>query len=132
MRIFLMAAAGVLIAGAANAATVYDCKISSRDSKNVPKQIIVEFDPANGAATAIDEFVNHYVKKPIKARVVKDNDKRLTVSYSLDGVAATNGTTIVNDETRLTIVKASGEALVSYNQGYGITNHGSGTCKIGK
>lgn len=114
------------------AATVYDCEISSRNSKNVPERVIIEFDAATETATAMDGFVNHYVGKPIAARVVKNNEKRLTVSYKLDDIQAKYGGTILSDETRVTIIKASNEALVSNSQGYGATSNGNGVCTVSK
>ena len=129
---FILVACGFMCAGPALAETVYDCTITSRGGKNIPDYVIVTFDAKSESGTAMDGFVDYYVGKPIKARVVKNNDKRLTVSYSLENITAKHGGTILGDETRLTVVKASGEAIVSYKQNGGSVTNGSGTCKNGK
>lgn len=129
MRI-LLAACAVMFAGTAMAETTYDCTITSRGGNNIPEYVLVTFDEKTGTATALDEFVDHYVGKPIDARVVKDNEKRLTVSYALEDIKGKYGRTILDDETRVTLMKASGEAIVSYRQNGSSTTNGSGSCEI--
>ncbi len=120
----------LLAGGASTGETSYECDIGMRSSKNVPEQVFLTYDKSSGEAFVMDPFINHYVGKPMAAKVVIDNGKRLTVSWTLEGVTSKQGRTIVHDNTRLTVVKATLEASVSSGQGYGQVDTGQGRCKI--
>lgn len=126
--------AAVFLAGfcatSVSANTFYECSFSAKTRGNIPDQVQVDYDAAAGKAMVFDPFINNYVGEPMEAEIKKDNAKRLTLVWSLDMITAKHGGTIVNDSTRMTIVKSTMEATIAYSQGVGEGETGFGTCVV--
>lgn len=130
MRIFLMAAAGVLIAGAASAATFYDCKINvSKNHGSLPDRFGIQYDPDAGKALVYDPFIKHYFGDPIEAEISTNNDKRLTVAWDFENIKGKTGRNIPRVRFRATVLKATNEATITSTYYFGEGESGFGTCK---
>ncbi len=119
-----------IYATSVSAKTSYECTFNVGSRSNLPDRVQVEYDPAARKAMVLDPFINHYVGEPMEAEVQKDNDQRVTLVWRLDMISAKGGGTIMQDSTRLTILKSNLDATISYSQGVGDGESGFGKCAV--
>lgn len=87
--------------------------------------------PGDGTAQVVDALVLSHYNKPIRARLQRDNARRLIVKWSLENIKATNGTSFPNFDYRISVNKGTGRAdleAIPRQYDYGLLS--TGTCKI--
>ncbi|NUB43402.1 hypothetical protein GEU84_003310 [Fertoebacter nigrum] len=119
-------------AGAAAAEPViYQCAIAESNAGGgyLSPQVIISHDAATGEAIVYDAIVHHVHGKPIPAKIVQADAKRLTVSWR---VTLRNGTGQVTQMSyRAVYLKGLKSFMLSARpSGFEDIFEGRGTCKL--
>lgn len=67
----------------------------------------------DGTAEVVDAVILNHYKVAIPGKVLRNNDRRLTVSWVLENIRADNGTSFAKFQYRLTADKIGGKARIS-------------------
>ena len=123
--------AGVALSTAAFADT-YVCKII-QDSKGnwIPENLAINYNTQTGDVIVNDEYIMHFHGKPIAGKVVTDNAKRITFTWTIPSVRNSAGQTALRFQYRASFLKRSGKMIVtSRPSGYENNFRGAGNCKV--
>lgn len=76
---------GILLPMAAQAGPeTYACQFAGGGGAGwTAAEVWVQYDPGTGVAKVHDEIIERFVGKPVKARVIAANAKKLTVAWSV-------------------------------------------------
>jgi hypothetical protein len=134
-RCILAAFAGIALAPAAEAATIYECKITRvAPSGWVSELMFFSVDENGQTATAYDYFIDQAYDNPIPVKLTLPNSNSLKFNWELQGLKSGNGgqdagriayRATINKSTRKIRV---GVTLLSYDN----SSNGEGTCAIKK
>ncbi|MBK6466950.1 MAG: hypothetical protein IPF96_08860 [Rhodobacter sp.] len=130
LALFLTAAALASAALPALALEVYECKIKQLLSNGVwlPEVVVVAHEPGAAKATVNDPLIEHFVGKPIDAKVETENAKRTTFVWKLDAKNAINQN--ARFSYRLTVMKADLSASMAASPGrFSNTFTSTGKCQ---
>jgi hypothetical protein len=129
----LAAAFSLLTAASARAEDVYECAIKQHAENGawVPEVVVVSWEAGDSTAVVYDPLIDHFIGKPIEAKIETDNAKRTTVIWELEI------TNVKGQHThmlyRLTVTKGSLKAQMSARpQRYANFFNAQGTCKKAK
>ncbi len=103
------------------------CLVSGPDGGWIAEQIFVEYDSERDAARVVDPIILYFDKKPKKAEISEDTDKKLVVKWRL---AARAGSQTTKFAYRLAYFKSNGKATVQAHP-HGFANNFSarGRCQ---
>lgn len=122
----------LLAAGAAQAKpVVYDCVTTAGAAGGgyIQPQIVLSHDTATGQVMVYDAIVQQLNGKPLAARIVEENDKRLTVAWRMLIKDVTGNPTQM--DYRAVYLKGPKSFLVSARpSGYDNLFEGRGTCTV--
>ena len=107
---------------------VYRCEMKGQDRGWLPKELIIAHSDGSGGATVIDPIIQHFVGKPLGAKVKKDNAKIVSFQWTLRAQDSRGQN--IRWQYRASITKASGKlSLVATPLGYVGPLNGGGSCK---
>ena len=134
MKISALVGACALFAQPAFSADIYNCKMNVTDNNRViSKAIVISYDAKTGESFVADEFIQYYMGSPVDARVLTDNDKRITFGWSLRNIKPKQGNSLQEVAFKLTYMKATHKAhAVSSVPEFGFSESGFGVCSIKK
>lgn len=110
---------------------LYDCDM--RDVKQgkgwvSPKIALVL--PGDGTVQVVDAVTLHFNEGPLEGTIVRENDKRLIVKWSIENAKADNGTSFSNFDYRASISKTSGAIeLTAIPRQFDLGLRSPGTCR---
>lgn len=109
---------------------LYDCDMQDIERGRgwvSPKIAIIL--PETGAVTVVDALTLTFASAPVKATVLRDNDRRLIVKWTLKNVRADSGRSFAHFDYRASIAKPSGRIELSAGpRTYDSGLRGIGTC----
>ncbi|MGC3936420.1 hypothetical protein ACOTTU_01295 [Roseobacter sp. EG26] len=129
-----LAALGLLtLAPAARAASggvLYDCDITQlkRGGGYISEKLAIVLDQ-NGKATISDGMILHVYASPIEADMVRKNDRRLFVGWTVAGFVNSHNQLAPIFEYQATIKKNGKISVYARPDGYPDRFSGEGTCK---
>ena len=88
---------------------LYDCTMEDLDRGLgwVSPRIAIVL-PGDGTASVIDALTLTFAEDPVPATIIRDNDARLIVKWSLENARADNGRSFANFDYRASIAKSTG------------------------
>ncbi|MDF3413321.1 hypothetical protein HKX54_02535 [Sulfitobacter sp. M57] len=85
--------------------------------------------PATGGVTIVDALTMTFASEPVQGTVLRDNDRRLIVKWTLRNVRADSGRSFANFDYRVSIAKSSGQMeLTAGPRTFDAGLRGVGTC----
>ncbi|WP_353298241.1 hypothetical protein [Sulfitobacter pacificus] len=109
---------------------LYDCDMQDIERGRgwvSPKIAIIV--TADGVVTVVDALTLTFATAPVRANVLRDNDKRLIVKWSLQNVRADSGRSFANFDYRASIAKRTGQVeLTAGPRTFDAGLRGAGTC----
>jgi hypothetical protein len=113
-------------------ATIYDCTFPEGSGGGwTAGRVVVAHDPGEAEATVNAGVIVHFVGSPIKARVVKESDAQLYLSFELKIVDSAKPYTRMG--FKLNILQGGARATFSAQPlSYDNTWRSEGKCKKGK
>jgi hypothetical protein len=137
MRLLTVLVASCLVTGglagpsAAASGYLYDCDMADAVSSRgwiSPKVAVVV--PGDGTVKVVDALILYFNKEPIEATVLRDNEKRLIVKWTLDNAKSDSGTSFANFDYRASIAKGSGKIeLTATPRNFDTGMRSGGTCR---
>lgn len=112
MKKFFLSAVLAITATAAHAAPgyLYDCDMSHvKQGKGWVSPKIAFVLPGDGTVKIADSVTLHFNKGPLPGTIVRENNKRLVIKWTIDNARADNGMTYNNLQYRASISKSSGQ-----------------------
>ena len=129
LLLLLTLAGGAALPALAKPVT-YQCRLEvSRANAWVPDQVVILHEPGAGTALVNDPIIRHFVKRPVEARVVVENDKRITFQWTLKMVTDAAGQVAPQFIYRATVRKADTSIRISATPaGYPNSYEAGGSC----
>lgn len=110
---------------------LYDCDMADPDRGYgwiSPKIALVL--PGDGTVTIIDALTLTFAQEPVLGRILRDNDSRLIVKWTLDNVRADTGRSFAYFDYRASITKSTGAMeLTAGPRTFDTGLRGEGTCR---
>lgn len=110
---------------------LYDCDMADPDRGFgwiSPKIALVL--PGDGTVTVIDALTLTFAEEPVVGRILRDNDSRLIVKWTLDNVRADTGRSFAYFDYRASISKSTGALeLTAGPRTFDTGLRGEGTCR---
>jgi hypothetical protein len=122
---------GVCLAGSASA-TTYVCSVKP-DSKGawIPQTLAISHTPSTGEVIVNDDMIMQFRGKPLAGKVAVDNKRRITFTWTIDGIEAGGGQSVRRFDFRATIQKGSHKiSMTSQPSGFANVFGGRGACKV--
>ena len=121
MKKLLCSAILALTATASHAAPgyLYDCDMAYvKQGKGWVSPKIAFVLPGDGSVKVVDAVTLHFNKEPLLGTIVRENDKRLVIKWTIDNAKADSGKTFNNFQYRASISKASGGIELTLQPGH--------------
>lgn len=116
---------------ASTAGFLYDCDMSDADNGRgwvSPKIAIVL--PGDGSVTVIDALTLAFFDDPIEGTILRDDDKRLIVKWTLRNVRADSGRSFAYFDYRASLAKQSGRIeLTAAPRAFDTGLRSTGSCR---
>lgn len=133
MKKILLSAVLALTASAAQAAPgyMYDCDMTYvKQGKGWVSPKIAFVLPGDGTVKVVDAVTLHFNKEPLRGTIVRENDKRLVITWTINNARADSGQTFNNFQYRASISKSSGGIELTLRPGHYDTGLRSpGSCR---
>ncbi|MCK8462627.1 hypothetical protein MUY35_02025 [Aliiroseovarius sp. S1339] len=116
-------------------ADIYNCDITPKGTGDwLPTRLLVDHTPHAQTADVWDPLIKYFVGKPMTARVVTENPKRVTIAWEITRLTNTQGQGRQYTPAlafRATILKPSLKVVIrSKPRGYPNGYLGQGACRI--
>lgn len=110
----------------------YNCKIKpQRKGDWIPSTLAINYNPKTDKVIVNDDFIMHYLGKPVAGKVVTNTDKRIAFSWILPEIRDSRGQNVMRFIFKATYLKRKRRMIVtSYPSGYDNNFRGTGTCSI--
>ena len=108
----------------------YQCRLEVSQANGwVPDQVVILHEPGTKTALVNDPIIRHFVKEPVEAKVVTENDKRITFQWKLKMVKNNAQQVAPQFTYRATVMKADKSIRINATPaGYSNFFEAGGTC----
>lgn len=112
----------------------YVCEIQPRGGSSwIPEIVTVDVDRNSGRVLVNDPIINHFVKRPLEAKISVENTRRITFAWDLEDVSNSRNQFVPIFIFRLTVAKATNAASITAKPtGYVNNFQGFGKCEVKK
>ena len=110
---------------------LYDCDMRNvKQGKGWVSPKIALVLPGDGTVQVIDAVTLHFNDGPLEGTIVRENDRRLVVKWSIENAKADNGKSFSNFDYRASISKTNGNIeLTAIPRQFAAGLRSPGTCR---